>query len=55
MSELFSTKKELAQRLKRSTRFVRFMELGGLCLPCTLEEAVSFIRKHRTPSKFRRK
>lgn len=50
MSELFTTKKDLARALKRSPRYVRYMELLGFKLPCTLAEAVAFIRQNPSPS-----
>lgn len=51
--ELFTTKKDLARVLKRSPRYIRYMELGGFELPCTWEEAVLFIRENPFPSRFR--
>lgn len=54
MSEpkFYFTKKELAQAMGRSTRFVRFMEMGGFVLPATMAEAVMFIRENPFPCRF---
>jgi hypothetical protein len=53
--KFYFTKKELAQAMGRSTRFVRFMELGGFVLPATMLEAVNFIRENPFPSRFQPK
>jgi hypothetical protein len=52
--EIFTTKKDLARVLKRSPRYVRDMELLGFELPCTIDEAVIFIRQNPFPSRVRR-
>ena len=51
----YMTKKELAAAIGRSTRFVRYMELGGFMLPATITEAVIFIRENPFPSRFKKK
>lgn len=55
MSELISTKKELAAKLGRNPRYVRDMERGGFRLPCSIDEAKSFIRNHPHPTRNRRR
>lgn len=53
MSELYTTKKDLARVLKRSPRYVRDMERSGFRMPCFLEEAVLWIRNNPFPSRVR--
>lgn len=51
---LLSTVKELAAALRRSEDYVTYMKLGGFRLPATLQEAVSWIREHPNPTRYRR-
>ena len=57
MSEpkFYWTKKDLAAAIGRNPRFIRDCELGGLVLPCTIEEVVFFVRNSPFPSRFRKK
>lgn len=51
-TKYYFTKKDLAAAMGRTTRFVRFMELGGFVLPASMEDAVLFIRENPFPSRF---
>ena len=53
MSEIISSKKELAAQLGRNPRFVRDMERGGFQLPCRLDTAVKFLRENPHPTRNR--
>lgn len=53
MSEIITSKKELAARLGRNPRYVRDMERGGFQLPCRLDIAVKFLRENPHPTRNR--
>ena len=52
-SEIYQTKKEMANALGRSRDYVEDMIRGGFLLPATLMEAVQFIRANGPVSRFR--
>jgi hypothetical protein len=53
MSEIITSKKEMARRLDRSPRYVRDMIRGGFELPCYEYEAIRFLRSNPHPTRFR--
>jgi len=53
MSDIITSKKELAARLGRNPRYVRDMERGGFRLPCRIEDAVKHLRNHPHPTRNR--
>lgn len=53
MSEIISSKKELAARLGRNPRFVGDMCRGGFRLPCRVDEAVGYLRQNPHPARNR--
>lgn len=53
MSDLITSKKELAARLGRNPRFVRDMERGGFRLPCRLAEAQNYLQRNPHPTRNR--
>ncbi len=55
MNALRHTKKELANDLQRSPRFIRDMERGGFRLPATAREAVEYLRAHPHPTRNRQR
>jgi hypothetical protein len=54
MSELITTKKQLANFLNRSRDYARDCERGGLRLPCREETVLNFLRENPRPTRFRR-
>ena len=55
MSErLLLTKKEVANEIGRSRRFVYDMSRGGFRLPATMTEVVNFLRENPVPTRFRK-
>jgi hypothetical protein len=55
MKKLFFTQKDLANELGRSRQYVRDMQAGGLEFPCYLTEVIGFLKKHKHPTRFRKK
>jgi hypothetical protein len=53
MSDIITSKKELARRLGRNPRYVQDMTRGGFQMPCREDEAVAFLRRNPHPAKFR--
>lgn len=53
MSELITTKKQLANFLNRSRDYARDCERGGLRLPCREETVLNFLRENPRPTRFR--
>ncbi len=51
--EIIHHNKVLADKLGTNPRYVTDMKSGGFQLPCTIREAVDFIRKHPHPTRFR--
>lgn len=55
MSEIITSRKELAARLNRNPRYVRDMTRGGFRFPCREADAMRFLQRHPHPTRFREK
>jgi len=53
MSDIITTKKELAARLHRNPRYVSDMILGGFRLPCREQQAIEYLQKNPHPTRNR--
>ena len=54
MSDIITSKKELAAKLGRHRTYATYMTQKGFKLPCRIDDAIKFLHEHPYPTRMRR-